>query len=308
MGVLGVNGSGNGDQHIDPPEAETPAEPAAEGQPRDDAGQFVPAAALVPETQDSRRKRIWQERVAEATKPIEERFTKELSARDEQLAEERRQRSEQAQTLARLQGQIEAMQRQPVAQAPQQAQGPDPTELRRKAREALQGGNIDEYERLRDEAAEIIADRKAEARVKALQQEMQRSQATQLPPHIQGLLMQHPTVANAGPKGAREVGRAREDLMDEGMQPGYALDAEAFKRASEKLAPKAKPAAPAYSRESASALAGVPTGRPGPAGGRAEGDVKLNDAQEATWKAAGFKSREEYVKWQDPHKYGLVRQ
>lgn len=318
MGVLGVSGAGDGSQHIDPPEAEA-TETATEGgdqQARNEAGQFVPAEKLQPETAASRRERQWQERVSNYVKPIEERLTGEVNTYKQQLEEERRQRAEQAQALARLQGQIEAMQRQPATQPQaQQPQGPDPAELRRKAREALRADNIDEYERLHAEANEIIADRKAEARVKAFQQEFQKNLPPQVPPHIQSLLYQSPNVAAAGDKGIATVVHLERGLElglvpgEPTMPPGYARTQRAFQLANESLGPKktTPPAAPAYSRESASALSGVPTGRPGPSAARGEG-VRLNAAQEAAMKAGGFKDAEEYLKWTDPHKYGMVRQ
>lgn len=308
MGVLGVNGSGNGEQHIDAPEPEEAA-PVSEGQPRDDAGQFVPAEKLVPESPASRRDRLWQERVAAATKPIEERFTNELKTRDEQLAQERQARSEHSRELARLQGMIEAMQRQPAQQQTPQAQGPDPDKLFAEADEALTRNDINGYHAKQRAGYVALAAKQAKEAAAEVRQEMQRQQASQLPPHIQSLLMQHPNVASAGQKGAREVLRAEEDLADEGMAQGYARTQKAFQVANEKLAPKTKPTAPSYSRESAAALSVPPTGRPGPAGGRAEGDgVRLNEAQMVAMKAGGFKDAADYLKWSDPHKHGMVKQ
>src|SRR5687767_14156268 len=201
MGALSVSGrASDADQPLDDGPADDGAQeqqgaPEAEGAERDDAGRFVPAAALVPESAASRRERHWQERVSAHVKPIEERLTGEIQTYKQQLEQERQARADQAQAVARLQGQIEAMQRQPVQQQSQQ-QGPDPTELRRKAREALQANNIDEYERLNAEALEVVADRKAEARIKQFQEQFQRTQAPQLPPHIQQMLYQSPNVAN----------------------------------------------------------------------------------------------------------------
>ncbi len=128
MGALGVNGSGDGSQHIDPPEADAAPPVADDGKGRGDDGRFVPAAQLQPETQASRRERQWQERVNTVVEPMRKEWGDKLTAAETRLEEERRARQEHATELARMRGMLEAMQRQPQ-QAPQQAQGPDPDAL-----------------------------------------------------------------------------------------------------------------------------------------------------------------------------------
>lgn len=310
MGVLGVNGS-DPNAHIDPPEPEeAPAAAETTDRERNEQGQFVPAEKLQPETAASRRERLWRERVEAAVAPMKQEWEGKLTASERALEELRQERARDAQERARLQGMLETLQRQPQ-QAPQpQQQGPDPAELRRQAKAQLQAGNFDEYDRLNFEANEIIADRKAEAKLKAFREEMQRNQPAQLPPHIQALMFQNQHVMGAGEKGIRKVLRAADDLVDDGMDRQSAL-VEAFRRTNEAMAPKKTPTAPTYSRESASALAGVPTGRPGagPAGNSGDG-VRLTDAQEAAYNATKsmWKDRADYLKWSDPGKYGLTKQ
>lgn len=304
MGVLGVSGKGN-DDHTDPPDVE-PETPAA--QPRDDAGQFVPAEKLQPETPTSRRDRLWQERVANYVKPIEEKWNTERQTYQQQLEEERRQRQELATEMARTRGMLEAMQRQPMQQAQQQtATGPDPDKLYAEADDLLQKNDIRGYHAKLREANRAEAQKLADDRVKAAREEWQRSQQPQLPPHVQALMMQHPNVLAAGDKGMRKVIRIDQDLEDEGMPPGYARQVEAFKRANEALAAKKPPAAPSYSTESRAALAAVPTGRSSGSAAAASEGVRLTPAQEVAMKAGGFKDAAEYLKWSDPHRYGLIK-
>lgn len=301
MGALGVTGKTSGEEHIDPVEPEQ-----AEGAAPSDEG-FVPAAQLVPETQASRRERLWKERVEGHLAPIKEEWNKKEQTYQQQLEEERRQRQEQAQMLARLQGQFEAMQRQPqaVQQVPSR---PDPAKLYEEAEAALANNDIRGYHAKNREAMKLEAEALADSKISAVRAELQKQIPPQMPPHIQQLMFQNPAVAAAGERGVRALIRMEQELEDEGVPPGYARTKQAFEAVNAKLAkPKAQPRQQ-FSQESAAALSGIPTARAstGTAPSSEEG-VRLNDAQKAAMKAGGFKSAEEYMKWTDPHKYGLVK-
>jgi hypothetical protein len=312
MGALSVTGrnSDEGQPLDDDAHEAAPAEREAPPEHPTEQDRTVPASQLLPETAASRRERLWQERVHAQVKPIEERFTNELRTRDEQLAAERQARAQQAETLARLQGQIEAMQRQP-AQQQAQPQGPDPDKLFADADEALRNNDISGYHAKQRAAYQVLATRQAQEAARQVREEIQRSLPPQVPPQIQALLFNSPHVRDAGDKGIRAVIRMEQELEDEGVPQGYARTAEAFKRVNEKLTPKAKatpPARPQYSQDAAAALSAIPTSR-GAASSGGEGDVKLTTAQWAAYKADGtFKSPAEYLQWADPHKFGLIKQ
>ncbi len=156
-----------------------------------------------------------------------------------------------------------------------------------------------------------MAAKQAQEAAAKVREEIQRSMPPQVPPHIQSLLYQSPAVAAAGDKGIRAVIRMEQELEDDGIPQGYARTQKAFQLVNERLGKsKTPPAAPAYSRDSAAALAGVPTGRPGAAGARAEGEgVRLTEAQETAFQASKsmWKDRADYLKWSDPGRYGLTK-
>lgn len=316
MGALSMRGS-TGEEHIDqpgddPPEETQEAQPAEEtgGQERDDAGRFVPAEKLQPETAASRRERQWAERVQKYTKPLEEKWNTERQTYEQKLADEARQRAEHAQEIARLRGMVEAIQQQPRQQQAQQPPGPDPEKLYEEADAALAANDFQKWRKLTREANRIEAERVADAKVKAAREEWQRSQPPSLPPHIQALMFKHTNVAVAQQRGIQAVMLKEQELAFGGMPEGAARTAKAFELADAMLAGQQKqpPARPAYSQETASSLAGIPTNRPAAGGSGSSADgVTLTPAQEAAWKAGGFKSREEYLKWQDPHKFGLIK-
>jgi hypothetical protein len=319
MGALSMRGS-TGEEHIDqpgdePPEEtqETAAPEETGGQGRDDSGRFVPAEKLQPETAASRRERQWQERVQKYTKPLEEKWTTERQGYEQRITEAERARQEQAQELARLRGMMEAIQNRPAQHQPQQPTGPDPEKLHEEADAALAAGDFAKWRKLDREATRAEVERLAEAKVKAAREEWQRSQPPSLPPHIQALMFKHTNVAVAQQRGIEAVMlKERELAFKRRMPEGAARTALAFELADAELAAEAKqqaaPARPQYSQESASSLAGIPTSRPAGGGGGSQGEgVTLTAAQEAAWRAGGFKSREEYLKWSDPHKYGLIK-
>lgn len=310
MGALGLSGK-DGSEHIDAPEPGAPEAPApeSEGRSRDDGGRFVPASKLQPEeSAESRRNKVWQERVEAHVKPLKEEWETSRRTYETRLEEAERRDRERAEEIARMRGAIEAMQRMPQQQAQQQS-GPDPEKLRAEADAALDAGNMSLW-RQKDREATRAEIAQATAEVRKLVEQQQRQQPQGIPFEIQEKLIQHPHVRNAGAKGARAVVRAREDLHDEGYR-GADLEARTWAKAEAELAAKAKasaaPARPQYSQDAAAALSARPTNRPAGGGGGQEDGVTLTPQQEAAWKAGGFKSREEYLKWQDPEKYNLIK-
>lgn len=306
MGVLDVTGA-TGEEHIDAPaEGADDAAPAPERE-RNEQGQFVPAEKLQPETPQSRRDKQWQERVAAAFEPLKKDFEGKLTASQQALEELRQQRLQDQQERARLQGMLEAMQRQPPQQQQQQPAGPDPEKLFEEATAALNANDFGAYQSKQRAAFAALANRQAQEAVRMAREEWQKSQPPQIPPHIQVLLMQNPNVAAAGDRGIRKVLRTADDLADDGMDRQQALT-EAFRRTNESLKPKTAPAPQQFTSQAASALAGVPTGRPGPTGGGGKQDgVQLTAAQEAAYQAtkSQWKDRAEYLQWSTPGKYGL---
>lgn len=307
MGALSVSGrASDADSPLDDiPAGQDPA-PVDDAAPADTGGD---APDLLPETAASRRERMWLERVQAHTKPLEERFQQETARYQQQLEAERQARQAQAEQLARLQGSLEEMRR--GSQQQTQQQGPDPAELRRKSREALAAGNLDEYERLRDQAVDIViervADRKAEERVKAAREEWQRTYQPPVPQPLQKLLDSHPTVAQAGQEGFQMVLATAKRLPQTPDVLSKAF-AKVEKFLSGDQSPATPPARPQFSQDSAAALSGIPTNR-GASGapGGDTGEPKLTQAQEAAFRAGGFKTRKEYLAWSDPHANGLLR-
>lgn len=309
MGVLDLNGSGDGSQHLDPPGDAAPesAPAAAPDRERNDAGQFVPASQLQPETKESRREKAFQERVAALVDPIKKEWEGKLTASERALEELRQERIKDAQERARIQGMLEAMQRQPQAQQQQQPSGPDPEKLFEEADAALAANDYATHQKKQRAAYMVLMARQSQEAVAKAREEWQRSQPPQMPPHIQALMMQNPHVMAAGDRGTRKVLRTADDLVDDGMDRQAAL-AEAFRRTNEALAPKKTPAAPTYSRESASALSAVPTGRGGTSSAGSSGEgVRLTSAQEAAYQSTKtmWKDRAEYLQWAEPGKFGL---
>lgn len=319
MGVLGMAGSGGDSEPVDDVDpvggeaTDQQQEPAPERE-RAENGTFVPATALKPQAQGSRRNKT-QEQIDAALEAHKTALKAERDAERQQwqndMATERAERQRLANEHARMQGALEEMRRQPAAQA--QSQGPDPAELRRKAREALASNNIDEYERLRDQANDIIAERKADERVRAYQQEQQRSQPAQVPAHIQTMIYAHQNVARAGERGIQAVMLKDQELALYGHAPGPQRQQKAFELADKMLGGMGQQATAAarpagFSSDAAAALGGVTAaGRSAAGGTGGQGDgVQLSGIQENVWRRAGFKSAAEYVQWMDPHKHGLA--
>jgi len=306
MGVLTLAGAMNGDatparepepindlpERDDAPEAVEQAQPEAKGE-------FVPMSKIEPKKPGSRRSR--------AEEQIDARFRSYEEERKREREEYQQTLRQQAEQVARLTGQLEALQKMPM-QTPVAAQNrPDPADLRRRAREALQEGRFDDYERLNTEAVELIAEQKAEARAEAIRKELQERIPQPVNPMIQFLLNQHPAVAMAGERGARAVMLKEQELDLYGVPPGPQRTQKAFELANQWLAGQ-QPTPPArYSQDTAASLAGVPTGRSGngSAAGQESG-VTLTPVQLEAARNAGM-TPAEYARWMNPQKYGLVK-
>jgi hypothetical protein len=321
MGVLAAAGSRGGASESTAAEPQTPEAPTENGQPRADDGTFVSAAELVPEPPLSRREKARRE-VEETIKTqlaeFEKRTAAERQSWQQSLEQERQERQRLAQEHARLQGALEEMRSRPATPAAPVQQGPDPDDLRRQARKALGENNYEEYERLNGQAYRIEARKEAEAALKpqldAMKAEMEKRIQPQMPPHIQTLMMAHRNVAMAGPSGIQAViaEKQRLDVYRRDL-PDQQREAMAFDLADKALAAAQQSSRPAgFDQSAAAALSGVTPSRNGSGGGGGGNEpdgVRLTEAQEAVYqKSRGlFKNRAEYLKWQDPHKYGLAK-
>jgi len=324
MGVLSAAG-GRGAEPTEP-EDQTPAPagddptPADEGRARAEDGTFVKAADLQP-VKPSRRDRARadvEETVKSHLSEYEKRQAAERQAYEQRLsaAEQRWQQSQEA--LARTQGALEEMRSRPAAAAaPAAPQGPDPEELRRQGAKELAAGNFDEWRRLEAQAMRIDARKEAEGifrpQFEAFKAEMSKQIQPTMPPHIQSLLMRHQNVAMAGQEGIQAViaEKQRLDVYRRDLTPQQ-REVMAFAVADKTLAAmtssNGRPAG--FDQSAAVALSSVPSAR-GAGGGSGAADdasgVQLSKLQEETWRKAGFSSAAEYVKYGDPHRYGLVR-
>lgn len=313
MGVLTARGiigeDGSMPSAPDPTPDPTPSDSGGGTEPQNnDKAAFVPFSAIEgagrkPGSRREKAEREIGELIEARIKPLQDQWGQERQTYEQKLEEERRARSEHAQELARMRGVVETLQRQPQQAA--QPSGPEPVELRRKAREYLAAGNIDEYERLNNDANEIVADRKAEAKVNARLTEFERRLPPQIPQHIQTLILQSPAVAAAGEKGIRAVIRMEQELEDDGVPQGYARTQKAFQMANAKLGKAGQPPQrPQYSQDSAASLAAIPTGRPATGGGAQakEPGYQLTELERQTAKDAGM-TAEQYAKWKFPDKW-----
>lgn len=301
MGVLTAAGAMNSDatparepDPVTPEREETPDAPEPDAPPAEEKGEFVPMAKITPKKPGSRR--------SNTDVQIEQRLREfaDNQTRERQTYEAKVQQA--AQEVAQLRGQIEAMQRMPSA-SPAQASGPDPTQMRREARAALEAGKFDEYERMRDEAIQIESDRRAEAKVEAKFKEFRQQMPQPLNPAIQMLIGQHRNVALAGERGMRAVMLKDQELGELYNVPaGPERVRKAFEIADGLLGSQQQPTPPSYSRDSAAALSGVPTGRSSNGGAASEPGVTLTGLQREAARAAGL-SPADYVRWSDPAKY-----
>lgn len=210
------------------------------------------------------------------------------------------------QQLAHTRGQLEAYQKAP----PFQSQTPqkDPGELQRLARQQLQAGNIDEYERLNQEAADIRYEAIRRRDREEILAEVQKRIPQQVDPYVSALIGQHPHVAAAGPQvGNGLVELKLRELQLYGHRPGPETLRTAFKMAEDILAARSKGTpAPQFDRSAAGALAAhVPTGRTagaGEGGGARTEAPKLSQMERNAARARNM-TDEEYHLWKtDPQK------
>jgi hypothetical protein len=303
MGVLSASGVIGEDGSMPP--APVVEEPAGAAEP---AATTEPAAAEAPSDYQPGVKRPGSRR-AKADELVEERIKTHLGEFEKRWTTERQtleQRlSQEQQERARLAGALETLQRMPQQPpAPVKDDRPDPTDLRRQAKKALDDKDFESYERLRDEATLIDADRRAEARMTKVRTELEGKIPQQIPPVIQHLLSRHQHVAMAGPRGEEAVVLKDRELALYGHQPGPERMAKAFELADKMLAPQQQqPARPTYSRDAAAALSAVPAGRPPGGGGGGGSDPEpLTALEKATARSAGM-SEDDYRKWKSPEKF-----
>ncbi len=302
MGVLTAAGAMNGDASpmrepdpVTPEREETPDAPEPDAPTPEEKGEFVAMSKIQPKKPGSRRYQA-ESVVEQRLKEFNDNWSKERQTYEAQ-------RSQAAQELAQLRGQIEAMQRMPQQQ-PQAQQGPDPAQMRREARAALDAGKFDEYERLRDEAVQIESDRRADAKVEAKLKEFRQQMPQPINPAIQMLIGQHKNVALAGERGIRAVMLKDQELGElYNVPPGPERVRKAFEIADGLLGSQQQPTPPSYSRDSAAALSGVPTGRSSNGSSAAgEAGVTLTALQLEAARAAGMDPAS-YVRWSNPQKY-----
>lgn len=303
MGVLSATGaasvaaepSSGGDVGA---ELEGGAEDTADAGGQADAGADTAADGGQPPKPESRRQRAARELAETVSRSLEEKFAKEREA-------DRGRYSQLEQRAAWLQGQLETLQRQP-AQTQQTQQGPDPDALVAEAKKLLDAGDFNGYERLKDQAYEIRAERKAEAKIKAAMEQMQQRMPQAPDPFINAMLSRHQNVALAGPRGEQAYAIKLNELRimthhPDHLPPTQEMKAKAFELADQFLAGLNKQTArPTFGQDASSVTAPAASrnGGNGAVGGGAES--QLNDAEKAAMRAGGFKNEAEYNKWRDP--------
>lgn len=295
MGVLSASGTISEDGSM----------PAAEVVP-DDAPAATPPADEAPSDYQAPDKRRQGSRRAAAEAAVDDKIKSHLGEFEKKWTTERQtyeqQLAEQRQQNARLAGQLEAIQRMPAPAPVAPAPGPDPEELQRQAHKALDEKDFASYERLRDQAAVIIADRKVEERVGRVVRELEAKIPQQAPPEIQFLMNQHRNVALNGQRGVQAVMLKDQELGIYGHPPGPDRVAKAFGLADRMLAPAQQPGRPQFSQDGAAALAAVPTSRPSGGAGAGGEQEPLSQLEKETAKAAGMTDAD-YRKWKSPGKF-----
>jgi hypothetical protein len=304
-----MGGDGDGGTVRDEPEekAAPAAEPADKPEP-EGKGEFVPYSSVTQQRQPgSRRSRAAQEtealineRLTGALKPLEERWGSERQTYQQQIAQ-------QNEALARLHGQLEAMQRMPAAPPPPKPDLPDPDKLMQEAEAALDQKDIRTYHAKMGAAVEAKARRIAEEQVGAVRKEMEGRIPQQMPQEVQFLMAQHRNVALAGQAGVEAVMLKDKELELYRHPRSPQRLAKAFELADKFLAQvngQTGTSSRGYSQDAAQALAAVPTSRPSSGGGGGTGDdgVTLTPLQLETIKNLGW-TKQEYVKWLSPDKF-----
>lgn len=253
---------------------------------------FVSFESIKPKTPGSRREQAEKQRQDLADLQAWKTKFETDSATERQTYQQRL--AEQAEHLAHLRGQLEARQTPPPPVVVPPAR-PDPVELRKRARKALETDkDMDTYEELRDQAARIDAQILLDEQAKTLREEFASKMPRQTPPQVQALFMQNPHVAAAGDRGEELVEIRARELKFRGVKPGPALLAQAFKQANDELAPKTA----ASTAAAAQALTAPPVARS--AGGSSKTGPGAGYAPTAEEKAAAARfnmSIQDYVKY-----------
>lgn len=206
--------------------------------------------------QESRRERARREykerteRLEALEKGLETHRTEtaaQLRSRDELITQLR---EENARLLGRREG-----------ATPAEAEA-DPADLRRKARDALKAENLDEYERLRDEATRIEMRREMRAELGQVQRQIPQkptAEAERARLHIDSLMVSHKAVRAKGNDGWALVQAKYTELgVTDGMAHGPDRMEKAFELAEQQLSQRS--AKPSYDRSSRAALSGSPNG------------------------------------------------
>jgi len=221
-----------------------------------------------------------QQDVMKELNSFKEKFTSELSQRDQVIAELRGRLSATEPLVAR-------------AAQPQQPAGPPeetPDQLRAKAREHLDKGEVREYERLRDEATkrEILAEV-----TKRMPQ--QPAQGPQQDPRLLVLMAQNPEVTQH-PAGIQIATMEDGILAAQGVPNGPERWARAFQMAKARIAGQTPAATPqGFTTQAAGALAAVPTGQPAARATERGPGVELTDYEKNVARIAGM-SLDEYAR------------
>lgn len=215
-------------------------------------------------------------------------FSDEIKALRETMTQSQKSYGEQLAAIqqenARLRGGFEAI--VPVLQRQQQPAGPaqqTPDAKKREGRKALDAGDFETWDRLNTEA---ILDQ-----VYAHMPQPQQA-APQTSPVVQAMLMQHPSVVDAGERGIQLAIIKDNELALMGVPNTPERYRKAFQMAEAQLKPNT---APAYSQASRGALAGIPRGQSG-GGGGGEPGVQLTAYEIGVAKRCGM-SPSEYAKY-----------
>lgn len=306
MGVLTASGSFGDDgpsasQVDSEPEAPEkgggePAEPSK----KEEKGEFVPYSAVETRRPGSRR--------AKAAAEVEELINSKLKPMQDEWGTQRQtyeQRiSQQAQELAHMRGQFEAMQRMPApAPAAPAPPGPDPQKLMEEAEKALDERDIRTYHAKLNAAHAAQSRKMADEAAASVRKELEGRIPQQLPPEVQYLMSQHRNVALAGAQGVEAVMIKDRELAFYRVPQGPQRLAKAFELADQFLGSVNGTGGGSSNTAAAQALSGVPTSRPAGGGGGKQGDgVTLSPLQLQTIKDLGW-SKEEYVKWMSPERF-----
>lgn len=312
MGVMAASGiTGEGGSLPEPKEVpETPEAPAPE-QKTD----FVPFARVEDASKPATRRgrgtlneqaqQFVEERLNTRLQEFESKFSQERQGYDQRLQEAANYTRQQAETIARLQGQIEAIQARPATPATPAAPAADPDRLLEEAEEALTKNDLRTYHRKMTEAATARARGEVGAELKTLRADIEKRIPQPMDPFIASQMAANRNVAMAGPQGAEWVRIKDGELALRGMRPGPERMAKAFELADKEIEATRKPQRPAgFDQQAASALASVPTARPAGNGGKASplDGYQPTELEKQVARDAGM-TMEQYVKYKFPQKF-----